>query len=51
MPDAKLNTTAVVRNAPPTAISQPVRGSRLRSRVSTRSASPATTANPSSHPA
>jgi hypothetical protein len=28
MPCAKENATAVVRNAPPTAISQPVRASR-----------------------
>ena len=38
MPSARLNATAIVRNAPPTRISQPVRGSLRRSFVTASSA-------------
>ena len=51
MPWAKLNATAAVSAEPPTAISQPVTGSMRRRRVETTSATPATSANPSSQPA
>src|SRR3954453_17691476 len=51
MPFAELKATAVVANAPPTAMSQPVRGSARRRRLATRIAMPPTTAKPSSQPA
>ena len=51
MPPAKLNTTAGTSNAPPTAISHPVRGSPRLRRVRTTSATSATSEKPSSHPA
>ena len=52
MPCATLNATAVVRKAPPVAISQPVRASARRRRVATaRATMPPTSAKPSSQPA
>ena len=51
MPLAKLNSNAVVANAPPTAISQPERGSLRRRRLASTIARPPTAAKPSSQPA
>ena len=51
MPWAKLKATAIVRNIPPVATSQPVRASARRRRVTTASATIATAAKPSSQPA
>src|SRR4051794_12768404 len=48
MPFAELKATAVVANAPPTAMSQPVRASARRRRLATRTAIPPATAKPSS---
>src|SRR5215213_7954655 len=51
MPWANENATAVVRKAPPTAISQPVRASARRSRHATSTAAPETSAKPRNQPA
>src|SRR3954463_15538945 len=51
MPFASLNATAMVRNEPPAAIAQPVRGSVRRRHVTAASVTTATRAKPSSQPA